>query len=77
MDHKTMGNGHNGVLLSHKEGKHNIIYGEMDGSGEYYAKRDKLVTKSKKSSALPNMLKLERKRDIEGTPVQRGETLKE
>ena len=37
MDHKTMGNVHNGVLLSHKEG-HYVIYGEMDGTGEYYAK---------------------------------------
>ena len=49
----------------------------MDGTGEYYAKRDYSVTKSKKLNSLPNMLKLERMRDIGGTPVQRGETLEE
>ena len=37
----------------------------------------KLVSKSKKPNVLPNMLKLERMRDIGGTPVQRGETLEE
>ena len=38
MDQKTMGNVHNGVSLSHKEGQYDVIYGEMDGTGEYYAK---------------------------------------
>ena len=38
IDYKTMGNVHNGVLLSHKEGQHYIIYREIDGTGEYYAK---------------------------------------
>ena len=37
---KTMGNVHIGVLFSHKEGQHYVIYREMDGTGEYYAKRD-------------------------------------
>ena len=77
MDHKTVGNVHNGVLLSHKEKQHYIIYRKMDGTGKYCAKCDYSVTKSKKPNALPNMLKLGRKTDIEGTSVQRGEILEE
>ena len=38
MNHKIMENVHNGVLLSHKERQHYVIYWEMDGTGEYYAK---------------------------------------
>ena len=40
IDYKAMGNVHNGVLHSHKEGQHDVIYREMDGTGEYFAKWD-------------------------------------
>ena len=56
MDHKTMGNVHNGVLLSHKEVQHHVIYREMDGTGEYYV--SEVVSKNKKLNAQPMVLKI-------------------
>ena len=38
LSNKTMENVHNGVLLSHKEGHHYIIYREIDGTGEHDAR---------------------------------------
>ena len=43
VDKTTMGHLHNGVLLGHKKEENFSLCNSMDGSGEHYAKLNKLV----------------------------------
>ena len=67
MDYKTMGNTHNGILLSNKEEQNDIIHKKMGGPWEHYVKWDYPSTERKGTYVFSNMLELGNIWDTRGT----------